>query len=59
MYQRFIENGVLANLTFLLVLVIGTMAYFSMPREQDPTINFNWIDITTILPGATAQMSKV
>ena len=55
MYQRFIENGVLANLTFLLVLVIGTMAYFSMPREQDPTINFNWIDITTILPGATAQ----
>jgi multidrug efflux pump subunit AcrB len=55
MYQRFIENGVLANLTFLLVLVIGTMAYFSMPREQDPTINFNWIDITTILPGAAAQ----
>jgi multidrug efflux pump subunit AcrB len=55
MYQRFIENGVLANLTFLLVLVIGTMAYFSMPREQDPTINFNWIEVTTILPGAAAQ----
>jgi multidrug efflux pump subunit AcrB len=55
MYQRFIENGVLANLTFLLVLVIGTMAYFSMPREQDPTINFNWIEVTTILPGAVAQ----
>lgn len=55
MYQRFIENGVLANLTFLLVLAIGTMSYFSMPREQDPTINFNWISITTILPGAAAQ----
>ncbi|MFT5656907.1 MAG: multidrug efflux pump subunit AcrB [Gammaproteobacteria bacterium] len=55
MYQRFIENGVLANLTFLLVLAIGTMAYFSMPREQDPTINFNWIEITTVLPGAAAQ----
>ncbi len=55
MYQRFIENGVLANLTFVLVLAIGTGSYFSMPREQDPTINFNWIDITTILPGASAQ----
>lgn len=55
MYQRFIENGVLANLTFLLVLVIGTTAYFSLPREQDPTINFNWIQITTVLPGASAR----
>lgn len=55
MYRGFIENGVLANLTFLLVLVIGTLSYFSMPREQDPTINFNWIEITTILPGAAAQ----
>ena len=55
MYQRFIENGVLANLTFLLVLGIGIASYFSMPREQDPTINFNWIEISTVLPGASAQ----
>ncbi|MEE9354881.1 MAG: efflux RND transporter permease subunit, partial [Methylococcaceae bacterium] len=25
-----------------------------MPREQDPTINFNWVQITTSLPGASA-----
>ena len=55
MYQRFIENGVLANLVFVLVLAIGAASYFSMPREQDPTINFNWIEISTILPGASAQ----
>jgi len=24
-----------------------------MPREQDPTINFNWIQITTVYPGAS------
>lgn len=24
-----------------------------MPREQDPTINFNWIQITTLYPGAS------
>ena len=55
MYQRFIENGVLANLTFLLVLAVGITAYLSLPREQDPTINFNWIEITTVLPSASAQ----
>ncbi len=25
-----------------------------MPREQDPSINFNWIDITTVAPGMAA-----
>ncbi len=26
-----------------------------MPREKDPTINFNWIQVLTFLPGATAR----
>ncbi|MEM7209446.1 MAG: efflux RND transporter permease subunit [Pseudomonadota bacterium] len=55
MYQRFIQNGVLANLTFVLILSLGIASYFSMPREQDPTINFNWIEITGVLPGASAE----
>ncbi len=54
MFQRLLRNHVLANLTFVLVLVIGFLAYSSLPRQQDPTINFNWIIITTILPGASA-----
>jgi multidrug efflux pump subunit AcrB len=48
------SNHVLANLTFVLVLVVGTVSYFQLPRQQDPTINFNWIVITTVLPGASA-----
>ncbi len=55
MYQRFLQNHVLANLTFALVLIMGASSYMMMPREQDPTINFNWIDITTFLPNATAE----
>ena len=55
MLQRLLNNHVLANLTFALVLVIGFIAYNMLPRQQDPTINFNWIAITTILPGASAQ----
>ena len=52
--ERFYRNHVLANLLFVLVLVVGTLSYVFMPREQDPTINFNWVVITTVLPGAAA-----
>ncbi|MEE4378448.1 MAG: efflux RND transporter permease subunit [Candidatus Competibacteraceae bacterium] len=55
MLARFLGNHVLANLTFAVVLVVGTLSYLALPREQDPTINFNWIDITTTLQGASAE----
>ncbi len=55
MFRSLLKNHVLANLTFVLVLALGTLSYMTMPREQDPTINFNWIDITTIYPGASAE----
>ena len=51
MLLRFLKNDVLANLTFTLVLVIGIISYLSLPRQQDPDINFNWIIVTTLLPG--------
>ena len=54
MFRLFIQNHVLANLFFLLVLILGTISYLSLPREKDPTINFNWIQVTTSLPGASA-----
>jgi multidrug efflux pump subunit AcrB len=31
------------------------MSYLDMPRQKDPTINFNWIIIVTALPGASAE----
>ena len=54
MLERFLTNHVLANLTFAIVMIVGVVAYFHMPREQDPEINFNWINIKTVLPGASA-----
>ncbi len=53
--ERFFSNHVLANLVFFLVLVVGGLAYLQMPREQDPEINFNWIDISTVIPGMAAE----
>lgn len=54
MLKRLLQNHALANLTFVLVLVMGYFAYQDMPREQDPSINLNWVNITTALPGASA-----
>lgn len=54
MYRRLLENHILTNLALVLVLVMGWMAYFQMPREQDPSVNFNWVQIWTYWPGATA-----
>lgn len=55
MYMRLINNHVFANLLFALVIVIGSLSYVLMPREKDPTINFNWIQVMTFLPGASAR----
>ncbi|MBF0470483.1 MAG: efflux RND transporter permease subunit [Gammaproteobacteria bacterium] len=45
----------MANLAFVLVLTMGVISYFDLPRQQDPEINFNWIDISTYWPGASAS----
>lgn len=55
MYTRFVKNEVLANLAFLLVIIIGSLSYLSLPRQQDPEVNFNWIQITTTMRGASAE----
>lgn len=54
MFRKFLQNHVFANLFFLLVLTLGVISYLNLPREQDPTINFNWIQVSTGLPGASA-----
>ncbi len=55
MLQKFLENHVLANITFAVVLIVGVLSYYQLPRSQDPEINFNWISIVTPLPGASAE----
>lgn len=55
MYARLIRNHVLTNLSFALVLVLGALAYAQLPREQDPSVNFNWVTVRTLWPGASAE----
>ena len=53
--RRLIESHVLTNLFFMMVLLMGTVVYLDLPREQDPNVNFNWVQITTLYPGASAE----
>ncbi|TAN48497.1 MAG: efflux RND transporter permease subunit, partial [Betaproteobacteria bacterium] len=53
--ELLLRNHPFANITFGVVLLMGAIGYALLPREQDPEINFNWVNITTVLPGASAE----
>lgn len=58
LHARFIANHPLANVSFAVILLLGVLGYLNMlnmPREQDPEINFNWLVVNTVLPGASAE----
>jgi len=53
--RTLLTNHPLANIAFVVVLLLGLVSYSTMPREQDPEINFNWVAVTAVLPGASAE----
>lgn len=55
MLTKLYKNHVFANLSFILVLLGGIWAYNNMAREHTPSINFNWVQINTKYPGASAE----
>ncbi len=55
MLSRMLTNHPLVNIMFTVVVAMGMISYFIMPREQDPEINFYWVNISTVLPGASAE----
>ncbi len=52
--RTLLTNHPLVNILFTVVLIMGALSYLEMPREQDPEINFNFVNINTRLPGTTA-----
>jgi multidrug efflux pump subunit AcrB len=53
--RKLYQNHPLANVAFLVVCGLGLLSYLSMPRERDPAINFNWVSVVAVLPGASAE----
>ena len=52
--RTLLTNHPLVNILFAVILIMGFLSYMQMPREQDPEINFNFVSVTTVLPGTTA-----
>ena len=48
LFERFISNHVLANILFVLVLILGSLSFLDLPRARDPDVNFNWVNILTV-----------
>jgi multidrug efflux pump subunit AcrB len=53
--RKLLSNHVFSWLTFWLVIVMGVSTYIQLPRQQDPTINFNWIEVLTAAPGLSSS----
>ncbi len=50
-----VKNPVLVNMVMLGIIVLGTYSYLTLPREEMPDIDFNWVFIVTTYPGASAE----
>ncbi|MEM1090230.1 MAG: efflux RND transporter permease subunit [Pseudomonadota bacterium] len=55
LFTRLLTNHPLVNILFVVVVLMGILSYLQMPREQDPEVNFNWININTSFAGASAE----
>lgn len=54
-FKLSVKNPVLVNMVMLGIVVLGLYSYVTLPREEMPDINFNWIFIVTTYPGASAE----
>ncbi len=53
--NAFYQNPRLAALLILFIVVMGSMAYSSLARQEDPTMTERWARVNTFLAGATAE----
>jgi multidrug efflux pump len=54
----FIKRPVLSTVVSLLILLIGARAMFSLPIRQYPKLENTVITVTTVYPGATAELMQ-
>jgi multidrug efflux pump subunit AcrB len=50
-----LNQPVLANLTFIILMIVGLHAMFNLPRDINPEVSFETAIIYTIYPGATPE----
>jgi len=51
----FVDHSVVVNLITVLIVVMGVMSVFSLNKETFPNVDFNFIIVRTVYPGASAE----
>jgi len=54
-FRLSVNNPVVVNMVMIGIMVLGAYAFITLPREEMPEINFNWIFIVTTYPGASPE----
>ena len=50
-----VRQPVLANLAFIIIMIVGLWALFDLPRDINPDVSFETAVIYTVYPGATPE----
>jgi len=53
-----VKNPVLVNLLMVGLFIAGTLSLLQMPTELNPVVNFNWVFVTVIYPGAAPNETE-
>jgi CzcA family heavy metal efflux pump len=53
-----VKNSVLVNLLMVGLFLFGTVSLLRMPTEINPKIDFNWVFITILYPGAAPSETE-
>lgn len=51
--QFSVKNSVFVNLLMIGIFIFGSIALIRMPTELNPNIDFNWVFVTVVYPGAS------
>ncbi len=54
-----VNNSVLVNLLMIGLFIFGGISLFQMPRELNPQVDFNWVFVTVLYPGAAPSEMEV
>jgi multidrug efflux pump subunit AcrB len=50
-----IANPLITNLTLVLVLLLGVLSWYAMPREMFPVVDLDMARVTTVFEGASPE----
>lgn len=55
MFKFLFQQSLFANLTTVIVLILGVLTILNLPKEDFPPIDFDVVSITTLFPGSTPE----